>query len=95
MVAMDYVDGKQLFRKYLQATPAKVLEEVSEALETLRKNDLVFGDLRSPNILVTGQHHVQLVDFDWCGEAGKGRYPADIDTVDIKWPNGVVPGGFL
>jgi len=95
MVGVDYVGGKQFFHKYPQATPAKVLEEVSEALENLQKNDLVFGDLRSLNILVTGQHHVQLVDFNWCGEAGKGRYPADINTVYIEWPNGVVPGGFL
>ena len=95
MVVIDYVDGKQLFHKYSQATPPKILEEVSEALETLRKNDLVFGDLRSPNILLTDQHHVQLVGYDWCGKAGEGKYPADINTVDIKWPTGVVPGGFL
>jgi len=64
---MDYVDGKQLFHKYPQATPPKVLEEVSEALETLRKSDLVFGDLRSPNIFITGQHQVQPVDLNWKG----------------------------
>jgi len=69
--------------KYHQATPSKVPEEVSEALETLRKNDLI-----------TGQHHVQLVDFDWCREAGKRKYPAGINTVDIKWQDVVVPGGF-
>ena len=95
MVVMDYVDGEQLFHKYPLETPHKILEEVLDALGTLRKNDLVFGDLRSPNILITGQHHVQLVDFNWCGKAGEGKYPADINTVDIEWPNGVVPGGFL
>ena len=95
MVVMDYVDGEQLFHKYPVATLDKVLEEVSEVLKTLRENGLAFGDLRSPNILVTDQHHVQLADFDWCGKVGGGRYPADINLVDIEWPNGVVPCGFM
>ena len=65
---MDYVDVKQLFHEYPQATPPKVLEEVSEALETLRKNELVFDDLRSPNTFITGQHcGVRPVDLDWKG----------------------------
>ena len=95
MVVIDYVDGEQLFHKYPVATPDKVMEEVSEALGTLHKNGLVFGDLRSPNILVTNQHHVQLINFEWCGKVGEGRYPADINLVDIGWPSGVVPGGFM
>ena len=76
-------------------TPEKVLEEVSDVLKSLRENGLVFGDLRSTNILVTDQHHVQLLDFDWCGKVGEGRYPEDINLVDIEWPNGVVPGGLM
>ena len=95
MVVMGYVDGKQLFHKYPQETPSIVLRKVSGALKVLHENDLVFGDLRSPNILVTAQHDVQLVDFDWCGTVGKGEYPADINLIDIEWPKGVVPGGPL
>jgi len=95
MVVMEHVDGEQLFHKYLEATPTQVLDEVSKALKTLHEKGFVFGDLRSPNILVTNQHHVQLVDFDWCGSAGEGKYPADMNLVDIEWPDGVVPGGFL
>ena len=67
VVFMGYVDGKQLFYKYPHATPSDVLDKVSEALRISHSSDLVFGDLRSPNILVTDQHDVQLVDFDWCG----------------------------
>ena len=44
MVVMNYVNGKQLLHQYPRATPAKILEEVSEALKTLRRNDLVFDD---------------------------------------------------
>lgn len=95
MVVMDYVDGKQFFYRYPDATPPGVLDEVSKALRILHENKLVFGDLRSPNILVTDQHRVQLVDFDWCGKVGEGTYPEGINLVDIKWPESVVPGGPL
>jgi serine/threonine protein kinase len=95
VVVMGYVDGKQLFHRFPYVTPSPILGKVSEALKILHANDLVFGDLRSPNILVTAQHQVQLVDFDWCGKVGEEKYPADINLVDIKWPEGVVPGGPL
>ena len=95
MVVMGYVDGRQLLHEYPLATPAEVLEKVSEALKILHANDLVFGDLRLPNILVTGQGDVQLVDFDWRGKVGEAEYPASINLVDIKWPMGMVPGGLL
>jgi RIO-like serine/threonine protein kinase len=95
MVVMGYVDGKQLFHKYPQATPAKVLEEVSEALKTLHENGLVFGDLRSPNILVTDQPSRSACGFRLVWKGGRREYPEDINLVDIKWPKGVVPGGLL
>jgi len=52
MIVMDYVDGEQLFYKYPQVTPAKVLEEVSKTLKTLHEKGFVprAGDPRSPNI---------------------------------------------
>ena len=73
---MDYVDVKQLFHEYPQATPPKVLEEVLEALETLRKNDLVFGDLRSPNIF----EHYRPAPRSTGRSRLEGKYPADINT---------------
>jgi len=75
LVTMGYVDGKRLFHSHPQATATKITEKVSEALKTLHENGLTFGALRSSNILITDQHHVQFVD--------------------IKWPEGVVPGGLL
>ena len=77
-----------------QLLPIDVVQ-VSGALSTLHDNGLVFGDLRSPNILLTNRHRVQFVDFDWCGKIGEGEYPSGMNAVDIKWPEGVVPGGLL
>ncbi|KAF9650815.1 hypothetical protein BDM02DRAFT_3092461, partial [Thelephora ganbajun] len=66
------------------ATPDEVLNKVSEVLKVLHANNLMFGDLRSPNILVTDQHHVRLVDFDWCGKPREGEHPASINLVGIE-----------
>ena len=73
MAVMGYVDRKQLFHRFLYETPSGVLSKVSEALKILHENDLVFSNLRSPNILVTGQYDIQLVDFDWCGMVEEGN----------------------
>ena len=35
-----------------------------------------------------------LIDFDWCGKAGEGRYPEEI-TQEINSPEGVGPGKIM
>ncbi|CAE6476945.1 unnamed protein product [Rhizoctonia solani] len=68
---------------------AQICEDVKAALDLLHANDLVFGDLRPPNVLVVekdGSLHGQLVDFEWCGIDGKARYPAGMNTSrSIAW----------
>ncbi|KIK51996.1 hypothetical protein GYMLUDRAFT_251583 [Collybiopsis luxurians FD-317 M1] len=42
-------------------------ESLSEAIHILHKNNLVFGDLRGPNVIITEPgRRVCLVDFEWC-----------------------------
>jgi hypothetical protein len=48
----------------------------------------VFGDLRSPNVMVTGENEVKLVDFDWAGEDGQARY-SYLMSSPIAWAPGV------
>lgn len=67
------------------------------ALKTLHDRKFVFGDLRSPNILVhreEGMLRVKLVDFAWCGLVGRSRYPPNLNT-ELAWPRGVKPGGLI
>ena len=47
--------------------------DIRRAMDLLHEKNLVFGDLRPPNILIKGDTAL-LVDFDWCGEEGKGKY---------------------
>ncbi|KAF9645373.1 hypothetical protein BDM02DRAFT_3120333, partial [Thelephora ganbajun] len=84
---MDYANGKQLFHKDPYMTADKILNKVSEALKTiLYVSNLVFGDLK---------HHVQLMDFDWCGKAEEEEHPASINLVGIEWSDATVMGGLL
>ncbi|CAE7065581.1 unnamed protein product [Rhizoctonia solani] len=79
-----------------QSFPDCVQKDVMRALDALHQQNLVFGDLRPPNILVMETEQGQetggmLVDFDWCGMAGQATYPYDINPT-IEWPEGVGPG---
>jgi len=61
-------------------------KRVKDAIDIIHSNQLVFGDLRRPNILV-GNDIAMLVDFDWCGKSGEGRYPSEINRdSSMGWP---------
>ncbi|CAJ0910687.1 20893_t:CDS:2 [Entrophospora sp. SA101] len=99
---MEYVEAKTLFMikddlniEYKK----KVFKDIAEAKRLLHKNQLVFGDLRSTNILVTDMESSSpqgmLVDFDWGGKEGEAWYPTLQNTRDIIWPIGVGPDEYL
>ena len=91
MIVMDYFEGEHAAPKL----SPEHFEQVRKAINLLHSEGLVFGDLRPPNILI-GEEGIRLVDFDWCGEAGKGRYPVDINNgPDILWPEGVSAGSVM
>ena len=92
MVVMAYIDGstygsaKSTMTRAMKTT---VRSELNRALELLHGNGLVFGDLRSPNVMITGGK-VMLIDFDWAGEAEQVRYPHLLSSA-IAWPKDVQP----
>ena len=53
------------------------IDQLREALAKLQDEDYVYGDLRGPNVLIATDG-LKFIDFDWCGEEGTVRYPADI-----------------
>jgi len=102
MVVMEYVGGvKTVQERYGgKRLPGMVYREVKKAMEVLHGDGLVFGDWRGPNILVEENGRVWLVDFDWCGEDGVGRYPVSLNDGRkgegrIKWHEGVERGGLM
>ncbi|KAI0345449.1 hypothetical protein BDW22DRAFT_1352907 [Trametopsis cervina] len=76
--------------EYVAETSANFLlgdfTRLQTALSLLHQNQLVFGDLRQPNVLKT-TNGALLIDFDWCGTAGEARYPPDIN-MDLDYEDG-------
>ena len=99
MIVMDRVDGKSVWQLQQDNAliPAIVPAKVEEAVRLLHNKDIVFGDLRSNNILyVASEHRIALVDFDWPGKDGGSRYPATLNLGDSKtWAEQVVPYGTM
>jgi RIO-like serine/threonine protein kinase len=99
MVVMDYIDGDTLAsakkeKRLDEKTTQIVRSEVLRAIEILHLNGLVFGDLRSPNIMITKANEVKLINFNWAGEEGQAKYPSLISS-DIKWAAGVEALGVI
>ena len=93
MVVMEYIDGVTLAvaKKDLDEEKMKrVQSEVRRALNLLHEHGFVFGDLRLPNIIVTKDGQVKLIDFNWAGQGGQAKYPPLLSQ-GIAWPEGVTP----
>lgn len=93
MVVMEYINGDTLAKampKMNEESMKKVSSEVRRALELLHRHGLVFGDLRLPNIMITKDDEVKLIDFNWAGEGGQTKYPPLLSQ-EIAWPKGVEP----
>ena len=93
MVVMERVDGKSVrqLREEKMPLPAIISEQVSKAVGLLHEHNIVFGDLRDPNILYDeSKGRVVLVDFDWSGRDGESRYPATLNPSNA-WEEDVSP----
>jgi hypothetical protein len=71
------------------------IEKLRKAVTLLHLKGLVFGDLRSPNILSDDEDNLMLIDFDWCGEEGEATYPSDILLAGNTFHPDVQKGGRL
>jgi hypothetical protein len=94
MVVMDRVHGEMAWHVSHRGErlPYDVYKDIRDAIALLHSNNFVFGDLRTPNIMVvTGgsgsdvQYHGRLIDFDWVGIDGIGRYPPSLNDAQSDW----------
>ncbi|KAI5117971.1 hypothetical protein M0805_004905 [Coniferiporia weirii] len=90
MIVMDFVEEARPWEYYLSEDQ---VGQVGRAIDLLHSHDLVFGDLRRPNILITaGTQNVMIIDFNWCSRADEGRYPPSLNQdPEIYWAEGVGP----
>jgi tRNA A-37 threonylcarbamoyl transferase component Bud32 len=96
MIIMEFIGGDILFEHIRNPVGdyIHVFADVKRAVDLLHSENIVFADLRTPNVLVkkvNGQLHGMLIDFDWCGEHKRDRYPWTMNT-ELLWPEGAIPG---
>ena len=100
MVVMDYIKGETLAKANQETlskeTKARVEQDVMAALRLLHANELVFADLRPPNVVIPEdpKRKIQLIDFNWPGEYGQATYPSLISPA-VAWPEGVKPSAVM
>ncbi|KAK7447112.1 hypothetical protein VKT23_013751 [Stygiomarasmius scandens] len=100
MVVMERITGHMAWTWELGKLkmPHAVYAGVERAVGLLHHEDIVFGDLRLPNIMVRRDDHLPfLVDFDWAAKEGEGRYPATlfVEGIDNHWASGVERYGLM
>ncbi|KAH9159154.1 hypothetical protein EDB89DRAFT_1866142, partial [Lactarius sanguifluus] len=101
MVVMEYVNGKTAHQRYGNDQLLQLIfDQVEEGLEILHTNNIVFGDLRPLNIMITEDEHVLLINFDWCGTHEEQTYPVSLNdardmTNRINWHPEVERGGIM
>jgi len=75
MVVMEYLSGWVMLQEKPHKERQKYKEKLEEALHIIHDRNLVHGDVRCPNILVSEDGNVKFIDFDHCGVDGKDVYP--------------------
>ena len=85
MVVMGYIEGNTADKQ--SVWPEDACVETEKAIRTLHDAQLVYGDLRAPNIMFSGDK-VFLIDFDWAGKVGKVYYPRNLSS-RVEWPEEV------
>ena len=70
------------------------INDLGKGLARLHEAGLVHGDIREGNILVGTEGRAWLIDFDWCEQVGRARYPSLLNP-KVKWVPGVEPSKLI
>ena len=68
-------------------------EKLKEIVSIIHQENIVHGDLRGPNIMVSTNDEIdiRIIDFDWAGTVDQVFFPPNIN-LDIDWPLNAQPG---
>jgi serine/threonine protein kinase len=99
MVVMEYLQGSTVAQ--LLADPSRnhsthildleLIAGLERIIKFLHSHNYVYGDLRGPNIMITLEKNIKLIDFDWAGKVGHVKYPNFLSP-KIGWPPGAEGG---
>lgn len=85
---MEKIEGSlslQEIRKLPPSDKSFIVQDIAMAIQRLHENNIVHGDIRFPNVLVTKNLRVYLIDFEFSGEEGTATYPNDLDLGIFSW----------
>jgi len=82
MIVMEYIEGTTAAEP--ASWPNNAREQVEAVIKKLHAAQLVFGDLRGPNIIFS-EGKAFLIDFDWAGKVNEARYPRNLSG-SVTWP---------
>ncbi|PVF95874.1 hypothetical protein CPB86DRAFT_875337 [Serendipita vermifera] len=109
MVVMDLLDETLYsypiipYSFYDKPTRDRLFSRITRAMNIMHNGGFVHGDFRNVNLMIRKEWivlsekedpGVMIVDFDWSGEEGKVRYPANVNT-EIFRPKGVEDGALI
>lgn len=104
MVVMDFSQYVRLFDLFPPSVESRsfVKSKIHDIIQELHDNGFVHGDIRDANILVDRETltskdgcSVHLIDFDWAGKDQEARYPARVNTISVRRPDGVSDGELI
>jgi RIO-like serine/threonine protein kinase len=81
MVVMEYVDGMTAYIS--SQLPPSFHQDLMKAIEYCHRKGFVFCDLQKPNIMITKDGKVQLINFNSPGYKGKITYPVSISPAIV------------
>jgi serine/threonine protein kinase len=93
VVVMEFIKGT--LRDSPAAYDRNKIEDLESAVRSLHDQNVVFGDLRAPNVVVGEGGALLLVDFDWSGELNVVRYPPSLNPDPKLWAPGVTRGALI
>ena len=80
---MEYINSEMLDQ--VKQIPPTFMGQIWHALDVLHGKGYVFEDLQGPNIMITKNEEVKLINFDWAGIHTKSQYPLLISR-NLMWP---------
>lgn len=96
-IPSDYVKFGNL-PKFMDDTWRALSDDIRHHVCRLHSANLIHGNLCDTNIMVKRTNNGNLfllVDFNWSGVRGVVRYPMNINTPGIWWPEGACDGELI
>ncbi|XKL62885.1 hypothetical protein PGB90_002718 [Kerria lacca] len=93
-LVLEFASGGELFKqlqnqhnqRFSEATSAKFIDQVADAIDYCHKNKVIHRDIKPENLLLTATGDIMLADFGWSVHAPCSKRKTMCGTVDYLPP---------